>query len=104
MPWIDNKAPEPPTHFKKRGHKLKWKSVQAENEMDKTNGYVIYLNLVGQKFDIKNPENIFTITKHKSIVFKPNSRKLQRKYEIRISAVDRLHNESEISKVKEIKL
>jgi len=104
MPWIDNKAPEPPTHFKKRGHKLKWKSVQAENEMDKTNGYVIYLNLVGQKFDIKNPENIFAITKHKSIVFKPNSRKLQRKYEIRISAVDRLHNESEISKVKEIKL
>ena len=104
MPWIDNKAPEPPTHFKKRGNKLKWKTVQPESETDKTAAYVVYLNLLGQKFDAKNPENIFTITKHKSIVFKPNSRKLQRKYEIRISAVDRLHNESEISKAKVIKL
>ena len=104
MPWIDNKAPEAPTHFKKRGHKLKWKSVEPENEMDKPANYVVYLNPVGQQFDVRNPENIFTITKHKSIVFKPNSRKLQRKYEIRISAVDRLHNESEISKVKVIKL
>jgi len=104
MPWIDNMKPEPPTHFKKRGHRLKWKSVNPENEMDKIAAYVVYLNLVGLKFDSKNPENIFTITKHKSIVFKPNSRKLQRKYEIRISAVDRLHNESEISKVRVIKL
>ncbi len=104
MPWIDNKAPESPTHFKKRGHKLKWKSVEPENEMDKPANYVVYLNPVGRQFDVRNPENIFTITKHKSIVFKPNSRKLQRKYEIRISAVDRLHNESEISKVKVIKL
>ena len=104
MPWIDNKTPEAPTHFKKRGHKLKWKSVEPENEMDKAVNYLVYLNPVGKQFDVRNPENIFTITKHKSIVFKPNSRKLQRKYEIRISAVDRLHNESEISKVKVIKL
>jgi len=104
MPWIDNNAPEPPKHFKKRGHKLKWTSAKAEVEMDKTTNYLVYLNPVGQTFNAKNPENIFTITKHKSIVFKPNSRKLQRKYEIRISALDRLHNESEISKVKVIKL
>lgn len=104
MSWIDKKAPEPPMHFKKRGHKLKWKPAKAENEMDKTVNYLVYLNPVGQQFDEKNPENIFTVTKHRSIVFKPNSRKLQRKYEIRISAVDRLHNESEMSKVKVIKL
>jgi hypothetical protein len=104
MPWIDKKAPESPTHFKKRGHKLKWKSAKTDIEMDKAVNYLVYLNPVGQQFDARNPENIFTITKHKSIVFKPNSRKLQRKYEIRISAVDRLHNESEISKVKVIKL
>ena len=104
MPWIDSKAPEAPIHFKKRGHKLKWKIVETENEMDKATSFIVYLNPVGQQFDVRNPENIFTIMKHKSIVFKPNSRKLQRKFEIRISAVDRLHNESEISKVKEIKL
>lgn len=104
MPWIDSKAPGVPVHIKKRGHKLKWKPAVANNEMDKTVGFLVYLNPLGQQFDAKNPENIFTITKHKSIVFKPNSRKLQRKYEIRVSAVDRLHNESELSKVIIIKL
>jgi uncharacterized lipoprotein YddW (UPF0748 family) len=104
MPWIDSKAPGVPERFKKRGHKLKWKAAKANGEMDKTINFVVYLNPVGQQFDARNPENIFTITKHKSIEFKPNSRKLQRKYEIRISAVDRLHNESEVSKVKVIKL
>jgi uncharacterized lipoprotein YddW (UPF0748 family) len=104
MPWIDNKKPEQVKHFKKKGHKLKWKAAKTENEMDRAVRYLIYLNPVGQKFDSENPENIFTITSDKSIIFKPNSRKLQRKYEIRISALDRLHNESEISKVKVIKL
>ena len=104
MPWIDNTPPEAPLHLKKRGHKLKWKPAKADNEMDKTVDYIVYLNAVGHPFDVNNAENIFTITKHKSIIFKPNSRKLQRKYEIRVSAVDRLHNESELSKVKVIKL
>ena len=104
MSWIDNRAPESPQQFRKRGHKLKWKTGITGNEMDKPFGFVVYLNLVGQKFDAKNPENIFTITQDKSIVFKPNSRKLRRKYEVRISALDRLHNESEISKVKVIKI
>jgi len=104
MPWIDNKAPEPPQHFRKRGHRLKWKETNAKNEMDKAVSFMVYLNPVGQKFDAENPENIFTITRNKSIVFKPNSRKLRRKYEIRISALDRLHNESGLTKFKVVKL
>jgi len=104
MPWIDNKAPAPPSRFRKRGHQLKWKFDQPVNEMDKAVGYVVYLNPVGQPFDAKNAENIFAITHDQRMVFKPNSRKLRRKYEIRISALDRLHNESVISKVKVIKL
>ncbi len=104
MSWIDNKAPESPKRFRKRGNKLKWKPARAENEMDETISYLVYLNPVGQKFDAENAENIFTITRDKSIVFKPNSRKLQRKYELRISALDRLQNESETTKLKIIKL
>ena len=104
MPWIDNKPPDPPLHFRKRGHKLKWKEAKAQSEMDKAVCYLVYINPVGQKFNATNSENIFTITRNKSIVFKPNTRKLQRKYELRISALDRLHNESEISKMKVIKL
>ena len=104
MPWIDNKAPQSPERFRKKGHKLKWKTDKTEKELDKPVKYIVYLNAAGEKFDAQNPKNIFTITSDKSIVFKPNSRKLRRKYEIRISALDRLHNESEISKVKVIKL
>ncbi len=104
MPWIDNKAPEKPKRFRKRGYKLKWKEPKVENEMDKATSFLVYLNPEGQKFDARNPENIFTITQDNRIKFKPNSRKLRRKYEIRISALDRLHNESEITKMKVIKL
>jgi len=104
MPWIDNKSPEMPNRFRKRGNKLKWNPSKTENEMDIPVEYVVYMNIEGQKFDLNNPENIFTITRNKSIQFKPNTRKLRRKYEIRISALDRLHNESLVSKVKLIKL
>lgn len=104
MPWIDSRAPESPRKFKKRGHKLKWKEPKATQEMDRAISYVVYLNPEGKKFDASDTENIFTITRDKSIVFKPNSRKLQRKYEIRVSALDRLSNESELTKVRKIKL
>jgi len=104
MPWIDDKAPKQPGKINKRGDKLKWKQDKATNEMDKVVGYAIYLNLLGKPFDVNNPENIFTITREPHIVFKPNSRKLRRKYEIRVSALDRLHNESAVSKVKVMKL
>jgi uncharacterized lipoprotein YddW (UPF0748 family) len=109
MPWIDSIAPLPIQHLYKIGHKLIWKTAKTKkkevvNEMDKIVAYVVYLNPVGQKFDANNSENIFTIVRDKSIVFQPKSRKFRMKYEIRISALDRLHNESEISKAKVIKL
>jgi hypothetical protein len=78
--------------------------AKTEAEMDKPVAYIVYLNPVGTNFDMKNPDNIFTISRHKSIAFKPNTRKLQKKYEIRVSAVDRLHNESEPTQMKVIKM
>jgi uncharacterized lipoprotein YddW (UPF0748 family) len=104
MPWIDKKPPLAPKRFRKKGHKLKWKVAKTEAEMDKPVAYIVYLNPVGTNFDMKNPDNIFTISRHKSIAFKPNTRKLQKKYEIRVSAVDRLHNESEPTQMKVIKM
>ena len=104
MPWLDQAPPQVPQKFRKRGNKLKWKTSKTNNEMDKQVGFVVYINPLGQKLDASKSENIFTITRTNSIKFKPNSRKLQRKYEIRISALDRLHNESSTTKVKQIKL
>lgn len=104
MPWIDSTPPAAPDHFKKRRHKLKWKEPRTDQEMDKAVCFVVYLTPEGQKFDANDPENIFTITREKNIKFKPNSRKFQRKYEIRISALDRLHNESAVTKPRTMKL
>lgn len=104
MPWIDKNPPLAPKRFKKRGHKLKWKTAPTTNEMDRPTNFVVYLNPVGTKFDARNSENIFTITPNKSIAFKPNPRKSRKRYEIRVSALDRLHNESELTKMKVIKL
>lgn len=104
MPWIDNKPPTEPVHLRKRHHKLKWKTVKTKNEMDKPVSFVVYMNPAGQQFDANNPENIFTITRDQVIHFKPNSRKLRRNYEFRVSALDRLHNESDVTKSKVIKL
>lgn len=104
MPWIDNKKPETPSRIRKKGKKVKWRTGKVENEMDMAKSFVVYLNPVGQNFDINNSENIFAIVKGKEIEFKPNSRKLRLKYEIRVSALDRLQNESEISKPKVVKL
>lgn len=104
MPWIDAKAPAEPQHFRKRGNKLKWKTSKVGSEMDRPVAFVVYLNQVGTKFESSDPENIFTITRSNVIRFKANSRKLQKKYEIRVSALDRLHNESNVTKAKQIKL
>lgn len=104
MGWIDNKIPLTPKKVKAGRKKVKWKTADSKNEMDLAKSYVVYLNPLGQKFDANNAENIFAIVRDKKIVFKPNSRKLRLKYEIRISALDRLYNESELSKPKVIKL
>ena len=62
MLWIDNKAPSTPLKFKKRGRKLKWKTNETTNEMDRPIRFVIYKNKVGETFNPENPASILTIT------------------------------------------
>jgi len=96
MSWIDNQPPQPVRKFKKRGKKVKWKVFETSNEMGKPNLFVIYLNEKGTKFDMENSVFIHKITNEKELKFlKINNKK--KKYEVRISVLDRLHNESKIS-------
>ncbi len=104
MPWIDSKAPDKPKRFKKSGTTLKWKKDKAKNETDKVRNYIVYMVPEGTKFNPDDPSQIFTLTPDNRIVFKPNAKKQRRKYEFRISALDRLHNESAVSKPKTLKL
>lgn len=103
MPWIDNEAPEPLVKIKKSGRKLKWTPTETQNEMDKAWNYVLYLNQKGEEFDPNSAKYIYTITKDQELKFERINRK-KKKYELRISVLDRLSNESQLSEPITIKL
>ncbi|QIA06764.1 glycoside hydrolase family 10 protein [Draconibacterium halophilum] len=96
MPWLDNQAPQPLVKIKKWGRKIKWTPAEAQSEMDKAWSYVLYLNEVGEKFDQNNAKYVYTITKDPQFKFNRINRK-KKKYELRISVLDRLSNESRLS-------
>jgi uncharacterized lipoprotein YddW (UPF0748 family) len=96
MPWLDNSPPEPVQEIKKSGKKVKWKGIETSIEMDKPNEFVIYLNEQGTKFDANDGKYIFKITSDQKLKFSKLNKKKKR-YEVRVSVLDRLRNESKIS-------
>nr|WP_321353512.1 family 10 glycosylhydrolase [uncultured Draconibacterium sp.] len=103
MPWLDNQVPQPLAKIKKRGRNLKWTPAETQNEMDKAWSYVLYLNEEGEKFDTDSCKFIYSITKHQEIKLDRINRK-KKKYEVRISVLDRLSNESSLSAPVKVKL
>ncbi len=103
MKWIDNLPPQPVLKFKKSGKKIKWKVVETTNETDKPKQFIIYLNKQGTYFDADNSEFIYKLTNNKEFKF-PRINKKKKKYEVRVSVLDRLSNESELSDPLIIKL
>lgn len=103
MKWIDNQPPVNPKKVKKGwGKILKWKTCKTDNEMDKATHFIIYKNKVGEVFDPNDPRFINQITEQSKIHLTKKTNKIE--YEFRVSALDRLHNESQISKPIIIKL
>jgi uncharacterized lipoprotein YddW (UPF0748 family) len=103
MDWIDNQPPPTPLKFKKGwGKTLKWKVRKTETEMDKTATFIVYKNKVGERFDPSDTRFIERITKETRIDLKKKDNKEE--FEYRISALDRLHNESKLSKPVKVKL
>jgi len=99
MPWIDNVPPLPVSKIKKSGTKVKWKVEKTENEMDKPYRYLIYLN----EKNSNSPGHFFIQNNFTECRFERANKK-RKKYEVRVSALDRLNNESELSKPVKIKL
>ena len=103
MKWIDNTPPQPVKKISKRGKKVKWKTENAERVMDKPNLFVVYGNEAGAVFNPNSYNNFWGVVKENELKFAPfNSKK--KKYEVRISVLDRLNNESAPSKPVKIKL
>lgn len=103
MKWIDNTGPQPVSKIKKWGKRVKWKTVDTENMMDKPNLFVVYVNEVGTQFNSENTDIFWGVFKTDKLKFSPVNDK-KKKYEIRISVLDRLNNESEVSKAVILKL
>jgi len=103
MKWIDNTPPQPVKNIRKFGTRVKWKTFGYTREMDRPNQFVIYGNEVGKPFDSSDYNCFWGIVKGDKLKFaKFNTKK--KKYEVRISVLDRLNNESELSKPVKIKL
>jgi hypothetical protein len=103
MPWLDNTPPQNITKLKRSGKKVKWETTNTTNEMDKAWQFVIYLNEKGQAFNSENNRQIYQLTKQKELKFSKINKK-KKEYEVRISVLDRLNNESRISTPIRIKL
>jgi hypothetical protein len=71
--------------------------------MDKPNLFVIYGNEVGTEFNKDDANCFWGVVKVDQLKFAPINEK-KKKYEIRISVLDRLNNESEVSKAVKLKL
>ena len=99
MPWIDSIPPQPVSKIRNTGKKVKWK---VKNPADSWQ-YVVYLNEKGISFDAANPGFILSTVKEKECSFVRSNQK-KKKYEVRVSVLDRLNNESAPSKPVILKL
>jgi uncharacterized lipoprotein YddW (UPF0748 family) len=93
MPWIDNMAPEPPKNITIENNQLKWDAVATNNIFDETRFYVVYYYPEKQNKHIKSVDFLVEITGETQIKLP----KIPNKGCYRISSLDRLNNESQLS-------
>ena len=98
-----SEKPKLPGQLKKRGRKLKWNEVTPIINAPRKNRYIVYKSEKGKPFNPDNPSTIYIITGTSKIKLKRENRK-RKEYEIRISTLDRLNIESNISTPLLIKL
>lgn len=95
MPWIDRVAPTAPQNLELTEGKLSWDADTASCEMDRARFYVIYRYEAGDNTKIKSPEHMIGVTGECFFPPQPEEALLPGIY--RVSALDRLQNESLLS-------
>lgn len=103
MPWLNVPKPQTPVKVKASGRKVAWKPAVKPGPSGDAEKYLIYIYEPGTLFDQNNPQQIIQYTGKHAIRF--DRRKGRKKtYEVRVTAVDRLSNESAPSMPVSIKL
>jgi len=93
MPWIDARAPERPTGLRVEGKSLAWDVAEPADELDRSRFYAVYRYKTGENNRIKRVENLVGLTGESRINF---GKELPAGI-YRVSGLDRLNNESQLS-------
>ena len=101
---IDQTPPEKPFRIRKKQNIIKWKTLYTKNEMDKPYRYVIYKSNERKRkaLNSNDSSSILVITSSTSIKIEKGEGKTKKHF-VRISALDRTNNESELSRAVKIK-
>jgi uncharacterized lipoprotein YddW (UPF0748 family) len=99
MPWIDNQPPAIPTNLRLEGKSLTWDSQQETGEMDRARFFVLYRFDPNENSTLKSVQNIVDVSSENRMVFEESLPPGV----YRVSALDRLQNESQLSIALEIK-
>ncbi|MFC0876854.1 family 10 glycosylhydrolase [Saccharicrinis sp. FJH2] len=101
--WIKGDEPFTPVNIKARKVKdnnvlLEWDKPFVKEGFSEPKFYVIYRCKNGEKIDINDPKYIFDVVKHPEYLIKIPFFKLKKEeYIYRITTIDRLNSESELS-------
>ena len=97
MTWLDSVAPSEPLRFKARLKDeqitLKWRAPKYESSQDSAAYYVVYRFNEGESINLNLSNKIISIQKETSFI--DSSASVEKCYQYAVTAVDRLHNESE---------
>ncbi len=98
MPWKDSVPPLPPANLEitsdSAGTQLEWEKPAAASDGDTASQYVIYRFMRGDIEDINNPENIIAVIGGDNHGFLDTTEISGITYEYKVSALDKLSNES----------
>ncbi len=105
MPWINDRAPLPVRRTGKWGRRVRWKANEHESELLKPRRFIVYLNEEGVPFNPEDPRFVYAILDKEEDHFRFDRLNRRRKnYQVRISVLNRLNNESWLSAPVIIKL
>ncbi len=104
MRWIDNQPPSKVQNLKARGKKLQWDKPEYKNPEDEPIRYIVYVNEDGSALNTNSANSIYTITTETEVRLNMPDKRGKQRYHFRVSALDALNNESEISETVDIKL
>ncbi|MGC9342912.1 MAG: hypothetical protein ACP5E3_09450, partial [Bacteroidales bacterium] len=93
MPWIDKMAPAAPVNLRKELNRLEWDTLSVKDPMDENRFFVIYYSPEEDQKLLKSGDNIIGITGE---IFWEFEDEMPAGI-FRVSALDRMNNESPLS-------